>query len=340
MLDEGDGGGAPPTGARGPEVSVVVPVYCNEQSLDELYERLGAALGGSVSSWEAVFVDDGSTDGSAVVLKQLGSRNSNVKVLKLSRNFGAIPAITAGLQHSRGAAVAVIAADLQDPPELLPRMLEEWRSGTRVVLASRESRGDPLHTRMFAAIFYWLFRTLVTKEMPRGGFDFFLLDRRVVEAVLDCGEKNSNLSATILWLGFKRAVLGYHRAPRLHGRSRWTFGKKLKLVYDSLLSFSYLPLRIVTAVGLLGMLFAVIYAVAVFVHRLRHPEETPGWASLMVVTLFFDGFLLAAIGVVGEYVWRALDAARRRPPYVIDEKLEFERRGHPARRDIKDASSL
>jgi len=302
-----------------PELSVVVPVYCNEGSLLELYGRLEATLASSTASWEVVFVNDGSTDGSAAVLDQLLAQHRNVRVVNLSRNFGAIPAVTAGMAQARGRAVAVISADLQEPPELLPRLLDSWRSGDRVVLATRRSRADPWTTRLFAAIFYFLFRSLVSKDMPKGGFDFFLLDRKVVQAVLASSEKNSNLSAMILWLGFQRTVVEYDRVARRHGRSKWTFAKKLKLVYDSLFSFSYVPLRIVTGFGLLGMVLSVGYGLTVLVYRVRHPGEPPGWASLMVVTLFFDGVLLASLGVVGEYVWRSLDAARGRPPFVIDE---------------------
>lgn len=303
------------------EISVVVPVYFNEGSLPALHARITAALEGEkAQGFELLYVDDGSGDGSLAALRTLCQQEPRARLLRLSRNFGSQAAIQAGLSRARGRCVAVLAADLQDPPEMLAELLTRWRAGAEVVLATRASREDPLLTRLFSWIFYRLFRLLVTTEMPPGGFDFFLLDRRVVTELVKAGEKNTHLGASILWLGFKREVLPYHRAERQHGRSRWGFWKKVKYLYDSLLGFSYVPLRLMTALGVLGVLVAFAYGVVTAVWRLRHPEEVPGWASLMVVTLFFDGLVLASLGTVGEYVWRSFDAARGRPGFVIAEE--------------------
>lgn len=301
-----------------PEVSIVVPVYFNAGSLIELHRRFGQAMATArVSSWDVTFVDDGSGDDSPAILEDLRRTHPGVRVVRLSRNFGSIAAIQAGLALARGRCVAVIAADLQDPPEALVEMIRRWRLGDEVVLATRGSREDPWLSRLFSYLFYRAFRVLVSAEMPQGGFDFFLVDRKVGRVLVDCAEKNANLAASVLWVGFKRSVLTYRRAARAHGKSMWTFWKKIKYMYDSLLSYSYVPLRIISALGLCGMISSLGYASWITVHRLGGSPEPPGWASLMVVTLFFDGFLLTAIGLVGEYVWRAFDSARRRPNYIL-----------------------
>ena len=301
-----------------PELSIVVPVYFNQHSLRELHARVAAALAqAQVAGWEAIYVDDGSRDGSLAVLQELGRADPRVRVLQLSRNFGSQAAIQAGLSRARGRAVAVLAADLQDPPEVLGELVARWRSGAEVVLAARASREDPLLSRFFSWVFYRLFRLLVSAEMPPGGFDFFLLDARVVAELVRAGEKNTHLGASILWLGFRREVIAYHRQERAHGPSRWTFWNKVKYLYDSLLGFSYVPLRLMTFVGVIGVALAFGYGAVAAVWRLQHPEEVPGWASLMVITLLFDGLLLASLGTVGEYVWRSFDAARGRPGFVI-----------------------
>ncbi len=306
-----------------PIVSIVVPVFHNAASLAELHQRLAAAMGAAgVDRYDVTYVDDGSRDGSHEVLLGLASGNPGVRVVKLSRNFGSMAAIQAGLVHASGEAVAVISADLQDPPEMLSQMVARWRAGAKVVLAARESREDPLLSRAFSALFYRLFRTLVSSEMPPSGFDFFLLDRQVARLLVEHAEKNTNLAASILWLGFAREVLPYRRAARPHGRSMWTFGKKVKYLYDSLLGFSYIPLRLMTALGLVGVLTSFGYGVAVAIERIADPAAPRGWASLMVANLFFSGLMLASIGTVGEYVWRAFDAARKRPAYIVEECRE------------------
>jgi glycosyltransferase involved in cell wall biosynthesis len=305
------------------QISLVVPVFHNSASLVELHRRLAAAMAASkVERWDITYVDDGSGDDSYSVLLSIQRDNPGVRVLRLSRNFGSMAAIQAGLSHARGAAVVVISADLQDPPEMLEQLIERWRAGAKVVLAARESRQDPLASRFFSALFYRLFRAMVSSDMPHSGFDFFLLDAQVARLLVEHAEKNTNLAAAILWLGFRREVVPYHRAARAHGRSMWTFASKLKYLYDSLLSFSYVPLRVMTLFGLLGVLTSFGYGAAVAVERFADPAAPRGWASLMVANLFFSGLMLASIGTVGEYVWRAFDAARARPAFIVEECRE------------------
>jgi polyisoprenyl-phosphate glycosyltransferase len=306
-----------------PEVSVVVPVYFNAESLVQLYERIAATMGTlEARGWDVTFVDDGSGDSSREVLEKLRLAHDNVRVVHLSKNFGSTPAILAGLGFAPGECVAILAADLQDPPEVLEDLIGHWRTGTKVVVATRESREDPLTSRLFSAVYYMLFRALVTKDMPKGGFDIVVVDAQVARLLVEHTESNTNFPAALLALGFGRKIIGYHRAARPHGESRWTFWRKFKLMYDSILSFSYRPLRIMTGAGLVGVLVAATYGAWVVYHRLTSPNEPPGWASLMVVTLFFDGLVLMSLGIVGEYIWRTFTAARKLPAYVVDKWAE------------------
>lgn len=306
-------------------VSVVVPVYYNAPSLPELYTRLNA-IARSNPDWEFeyVFVDDGSGDNSFQVLQDLARQDNRVRVIRLARNFGAISAVMAGLHYATGDCVAIIAADLQDPPELIPQLVEQWKQGNKVVLAIRQRRHDPFTTRFFANVFAWLFRRLVFSEYPPQGFDFVLIDRRVVQTVVECREKNTNLMALILWLGHKRALVYYTRQERPYGHSRWTFAKKLKYFADSFVGFSYLPVR---AASLFGFVFAIlgfIYAFVIIVNKLFRGIDIEGWSSLMVVVLMAAGIQLVMIGILGEYVWRNLDETRRRPIFLIEEMLGFD----------------
>jgi polyisoprenyl-phosphate glycosyltransferase len=319
----------PPAMAR-PEVSVVVPVYFNAESLVELYERIEKALIGiNVDGWNITFVDDGSKDASRTVLNELVTTKPNVRVVHLARNFGSFDAITAGLSCAEGRCVAVISADLQDPPEKLAEMVAFWRNGKKLVLATRVSREDPWTSRIFSYVFYRLFRLLVTPEMPPGGFDFFVLDAQIAQLLAAHAEKNTMMPAALLYFGFEREVLPYHRAARPHGTSRWTFWRKFKLMYDAVLSNSYVPLRLMTGVGAAGVLIALLYLVVVIGYRLSHDDLPRGWASLMTVALLFHGLSLMSVGIVGEYVWRTFDAARKRPQYVIDRWIQSRQLSQP-----------
>jgi dolichol-phosphate mannosyltransferase len=307
---------SPEATAKRPEVSVVVPVYWNAPSLRDLYDRIAKTMAAAeVDGWEAVFVDDASGDDSRDVLHELAQRFDNVCVLHLSKNFGSFAGTTAGLAYATGSCVAVISADLQDPPELLQEMIGKWRNGTKVVIATRDSRDDP---SLFSTLFYWTFRKLVSPTMPKGGFDFYVIDAQVAHLLSDHAEKNTTSFAALLWLGFPREVVKYHRAKRAHGTSRWRFWGKFKLAFDSILSYSYAPIRAITVAGAVAMLFSAIYAGVVIYHRLTTAEPVPGYASLLVVTVFFDGIILMSLGVLGEYLWRAFDAARPRPYYVVN----------------------
>jgi dolichol-phosphate mannosyltransferase len=308
----------------GKVVSVVVPVYQNAASLPDLARRLRSiAESCRPIEFEFVFVDDGSRDGSLDVLRELSRGDPRVRVLKLSRNFGSNAALLAGLGSAAGGAMVAIAADLQDPPELIPEMLDLWKGGRKVVLAARRHRDDPVVTRVLAAGFYSLFRRFAIRSMPEKGFDFFLVDRHVRDLLVGIQENNAYLMGLILWLGFAPAVVHYDRARRepRYGSSAWTFWRKLKHFVDSFVAFSYTPLRLASLTGFLVVGLAFAYAALVLYLKLVRGFPVGGWASLMLVLLLVSGIQILMLGVLGEYLWRDLEETRRRPRFIVEAVL-------------------
>jgi glycosyltransferase involved in cell wall biosynthesis len=306
-------------------VSIVVPVYHNATSLPELFCRFQELARRHPSDrFEFVFVDDGSRDASFAVLETLQQTDDRVRIIKLARNFGSNAALLAGLDQARGEAVAAIAADLQDPPELIADLLVQWRHGHKVVLAARQSRGDPLLTRLLASTFYALFRRFAIPSMPRQGFDFFLIDRQVCNLVKGIQESNAYLMGILLWLGFEPAILYYHRRQREQrfGRSMWSLTKKVKYFIDAFVAFSYVPVRAASLLGIGLSVLGLGYAFALLILRLFVGIPVVGWVSLMAVLLVVSGTQLLMTGILGEYLWRNLDETRRRPRYVVDRVLE------------------
>jgi glycosyltransferase involved in cell wall biosynthesis len=307
-------------------VSIVIPVYHNELNLPHLFPRLlGLADANPQYDFEYVFVDDGSGDNSFEILTDLAKRDPRVRVVKLSRNFGASAAIMAGLHYVSGDCVAIIAADLQDPPELITTMLRRWEAGKEVVLAAREDREDPLVNRLLSSAFYWLFRRLAIREMPEKGCDFALIDRKVADILVQIGEKNPYLIGLILWLGFDRDVVYYTRQKRELGKSRWTLGKRVKYFIDALISFTYVPMRLVSALGIALALVGFVQAVLVVFNRILFGVPVRGWASLMTVVLVISGVQLLTLGIFGEYLWRNFEETRKRPSFVVDQLIGIER---------------
>jgi polyisoprenyl-phosphate glycosyltransferase len=301
-------------------VSIVIPVYYNARSLPSLWERLAAVADSQRAyEFEFIFVDDGSGDDSWAVMNDLAGQDGRILLVRLARNFGSGAAILAGMECATGDCVGFVAADLQDPPETLAAMLARWKAGDKVVFAVRRDRqGDPPATRLFAGFFNWLLRKLVFPNISPHGIGFFLVDRQVADVVIHCEERNTHLIGLVLWTGFKYGMVEYDRSPRRHGRSRWTFARKLKYFIDAFVAFSYFPLRLASALGLLLSLLGGVYAVVVIAVRLSHPAQVAGWSALMVVVLLMSGIQLVMLGVIGEYLWRNLDAARRRPLFIVD----------------------
>lgn len=306
-------------------VSIVVPVYCNAASLPDLFVRLVATADRDPGDeFEFVFVDDGSSDDSFAILSRLAKGDPRIRVVKLSRNFGSNPALLAGLAHASGDVIAAIAADLQDPPELISEMLGHWRRGRKVVLAARRNRFDPPLTTLFADVFYGLFRRFAIRTMPRRGFDFFLIDRSVAQLINQIQENNAYLMGLILWLGFDPELVHYDRVAReaKYGRSMWTGAKKLKYFADSFVAFSYAPLRAASLLGLSVAFLGALYATFIVIWRWSKGFPVEGWASLMVVFLVVSGVQLIVTGILGEYLWRTLEETRRRPRFIVDQHIE------------------
>lgn len=308
-------------------LSIVIPVYYNEQNLPETIPQL-LALADQLPGLqlELVFVDDGSGDRSLEILLDFQRQYPNcIKVVKLTRNFGSMSAIQAGLKVASGSCIGMIAADLQDPPELFIEMVEHWQKGTKVVLAVRQEREDPAVQTWFANRYYALINRFAIRNYPVGGFDFFLIDRQVVDEINRISEKNTNIMTLIFWLGFRPVLIPYTRRKRQKGRSRWTFSKKLKLFIDTFVAFSYFPIQLLSLIGFLIALGAFFYGAFIFFYWLLVGIRVEGWVSTMIILTFTAGIQMILLGILGEYLWRALDEIRRRPQYVIDEIFDSSR---------------
>ncbi len=303
------------------KISIVVPVYYNSDTLMDLYEDMKAKILGVIGDYELVFVDDGSGDNSWEIMGQIQEMDDNVRCVKLSRNFGEHAALLAGLSVCTGDCAVTKQADLQEDSLLILDMYESWKKGNKVVLAVRRSRDESKIKVFFANMYYLLIRKFVNKNMPVGGCDCYLIDRKVIEVLQLLDEKNSSLTLQVLWAGFKTDYVYFDRKNREKGKSRWTLSKKIKLVVDSMMSFSYVPIRLMTFVGVIFNLCAVALFISVLVEFFTVGTPVAGWSSLMCVILCSFGLVLLMLGILGEYIWRALDAARTRPPFIIDEDV-------------------
>lgn len=304
------------------KLSVVSPAHREEKNLPVLYERLKLALDAVPElEWEWIVIDDHSPDGTFTVLNDLAKADSRVRALRFSRNFGSHKAILCGLGECRGDVAVVLCSDLQDPPEIIPQLLDAWRrEGAQVVWAKRAERlGDKASAVAFANIYYWIMRRIVgLTNMPASGSDVFLLDRAVIDTLGRFNEQHVSLVALLSWVGFRQTSISYDRQERLHGASSWSLGKKIKLVIDSVTGFSYLPIRAISILGLVTALLGFLYAGLVVVSRLLG-EQPEGWSSLMVAVLVIGGVQMLTLGVLGEYIWRALDQSRQRPAWVVED---------------------
>lgn len=296
-------------------ISLVSPAFNESANLGPLYERLSSAMTAVGVDWEWIVVDDHSRDDTFAVLRALTARDPRVRGVRLARNSGSHVAITCGLHLARGDAAIMLAADLQDPPETIRAMLDRWRAGAEVVWATRRERpGDRTHSG-FAAVYYWVMRRVVgMREMPERGADFFLIGKPVLEAFKQFRERNVSVLALITWLGFQQETVEYDKQPRVAGRSGWTLARKIKLVVDSVVSFTDLPIKLCWYGGAALIVLAVVVGVLGLTQL-----PALGAALLLILAAVFGlaGLQLVALGLVGEYVWRAFDEARRRPQYVI-----------------------
>lgn len=307
-------------------LSLIIPVYGNEQSLPALLATVADLNFSLNSEFEAVLVVDASPDNCYVLLReQLPQQSFDSQLIMLSRNFGAFAAIRTGLQFARGQRFAVMAADLQEPPELVLQMEEILRRDEAdVVLGVREGRGDPLTSRAMSAAFWWMYRKFVMSDIPPGGVDIFGCNRDFRDTLLTLGEQHSSLIAQLFWIGYRRRVVGYTRLERQHGKSGWTFKKKWKYLMDSVFSFTDLPIKLLIRIGAVGTTFVAALFFAVLVARLNGGIAVPGYAMTILTIALLGSMNLFGLGIVGAYAWRTYENTKQRPNSIHRQSHIFE----------------
>ena len=302
-------------------LSVVAPVYNEQELIEQFYARVTKALAGF--DFELVLVDDGSRDATPTILQRLASTDPRVHVVYLSRNFGHQTALTAGLDHARGDAVVMLDADLQDPPELIPSMVDHWRAGCDVVYAVREHReGESYFKLATARWFYKLFDKLTQVELQHNSGDFRLLDRRALNALLSMRERSRFLRGMTVWVGYRQAAVPYRRDPRYAGETKYTLPKMLRFSLDAIFSFSHRPLQLATLLGFLVSTLALVAIPVVVILRVLG-SYLPGFGTITIAILLLGGIQLIAIGIIGEYVSRIYDEVKNRPLYLVRSRLNF-----------------
>jgi glycosyltransferase involved in cell wall biosynthesis len=326
---------AEPTGAA--LISIVIPVFDEEPGIGEFHRQLSMVMNALPYRWEALYVNDGSRDASLLQLQRLREADAHVGILNLSRNFGKEIAMTAGLDHACGDAVVVIDADLQDPPELIPELIAAWHEGFDMVYAQRRERaGETWLKKTTAAMFYRLMSRVAPGELPNNTGDFRLMTRRAVEAVTSLRERHRFMKGVFAWVGYRSRAVPYDRAPRSAGRSKWSYWKLWNLALEGITSFTVLPLKIATYLGLLVALFAFAYGTFIVGLTVVYGNPVAGYPSLLAVILFLGGIQLMTLGVIGEHLGRIFNETKQRPLYLVDQFMpaeepdpDEERRGQP-----------
>ena len=307
------------------ELSIIVPLYNEEPNIDYLFERILAVLAGMPITYEIVCVNDGSKDNTLNCLIEHHYRNPAIKVVNLSRNFGKEVALTAGIDHTIGAAVVPIDADLQDPPELIAELVAKWREGYDVVYATRKSRGEEGWLKRFTAkAFYGTIGRMSQTPIPPNTGDFRLLDRRVVDALKQMPERTRFMKGLFAWVGFKQTCVFFDRPQRYRGTTKWNYWRLWNFAIDGITSFSFLPLKIWSYVGFTISLISFLYATFLLLRTLVFGIDLPGYASIMVAILFLGGIQLLTLGIIGEYLGRVYEEVKGRPLYLVRESYGFD----------------
>lgn len=311
--------------------SVIVPMYNEEAVIPETYRRLTDVMTRFGESYEIIFINDGSRDKTREMISELCKNDYHIKLVDFARNFGHQIAITAGMDYAAGECMVIIDGDLQDPPELIPEMVKKWRTGFEVVYGKRISRsGETFFKKFTAKAFYRILHRLTDVDIPVDTGDFRLIDRRVCEALKQLPERNRYVRGLMSWVGFKQTAIEFERSERFAGETKYPLKKMLKLAMDGIMSFSYKPLKIATYLGSIISLISFIYLLVVLFQKLFFPETAEsGWASLIVVSLFFNGIILLMLGIIGEYIGRIYDEAKGRPLYVINQLKNIENQESP-----------
>ncbi|MCK5128481.1 MAG: glycosyltransferase family 2 protein [Clostridiales bacterium] len=305
------------------KLSVVVPMYFEEAVVEECHSRLSAVV--SDYDYEVIYVNDGSTDNTLPMLKDIASKNNRIKIISFSRNFGHQAAVTAGVKYATGDCIVIIDADLQDPPEIIPDMINLWQEGYEVVYAKRKKRkGESFFKRLTAKAFYRILGSLTDTKIPNDTGDFRLIDRKVANAFKQMGEHNRFIRGMVAWLGFKQIPIEYVRDVRYAGETKYPLKKMLKLALDGIMSFSTKPIKLVTNLGALTLLFSFGIIVYVLISKFTGNAISDGWASTMIVITMLSGVQLISLGVVGGYISRIYEESRNRPIYLISEEVNIE----------------
>lgn len=302
-----------------PIISVIIPVFNEENNITLLYKRLNEIALESTYKFEFIFVDDCSIDSSFQILNGLALKDKRLKVIRFSRNFGSHAAFLAGLINSIGDACVLISCDMQEPPELLIQLIKEWEKGNEIVFGVRGNADGTVN--FFSRLYYRLVRKFALKNMPEMGTDVVLIERKVVAVITSVKENNTSIFALLLWSGFRQAFVPYKRKQREIGTSKWTLVKKIKLFVDTFVSFSYFPIRLMSVTGIVFSFLGFLYATIVIFRRIFFEKIIEGWTSLMVVLLVVSGIQMLMFGVLGEYLWRNFEETKRRPPFIISEKI-------------------
>ena len=311
------------------KISLIIPMYYEEEVANECYEKVSKVLKGLEEKYdyEIIFVNDGSKDKTLEILEEIAKKDEKVKIISFSRNFGHQAAVTAGLKEVTGDAIVIIDADLQDPPELIPEMLELWEQGNEVIYGKRKTRkGESAFKLLTAKMFYKTLNALSDVEIPKDTGDFRLVDRKVVDVINSLPEHNKFLRGLFSWVGFKQKAYEYERQERYAGKTKYPLKKMLKLASDGIISFSSKPIKLVGALGILSIFISIIiliYALISYIFKLN--DLSAGWTSIMVAITFFAGVQLLSLWVISEYIGRIYDEAKGRPQYIVDKKINFDK---------------
>lgn len=305
--------------------SVVVPAYNEQEVLEETYRRLTEVMEQTNETYEIIFINDGSRDRTYEIAESLCKKDSRIKLINFSRNFGHQIAVTAGMEYSSGQAIVIIDADLQDPPHVILEMIKKWKDGYDVVYGQRLKReGETFFKKFTAKCFYRLLNKMTSMEIPVDTGDFRLIDRKVCDVMNQLQEKNRYVRGLVSWVGFKQTAVEYKRESRFAGETKYPLKKMIKLATDAILSFSYKPLRLAGFVGGILSVCSFIYLIVVIIQKLFTETTQPGWASIFAIILFFNGVSLILHSITGEYVGRIYEETKNRPLYIVRETINFD----------------
>lgn len=305
------------------DISIIIPVYFNEGSIKLTHQILKEQIFVSFPdlNFEIIFIDDGSHDSSYQEMCELKKLDDSINLIQFTRNFGQVSAFYAGYEFAKGKGILNLAADLQEPPELIISMINSYINKEAMIIAGeRVDRKETYYRKKTSGVFYYFMRKLSFSNMPNGGFDVVLIDRQVKDFILDSKESNPFWQGQILWTGYSVKFIPYTRKRREVGRSKWTFLKKIKYLLDGVLNYSYAPLRFFSILGIISFFIGIIYSIVIAISYFIGNAPFTGWAPLMIVILLFSGLQLIMTGIIGEYLWRALEQSKNRPKYIIKEK--------------------